>query len=223
MSFNIDRFIGNLSQNGTLKNNRYDISMNVPAMFIEGTTGLLRNFNTRQQGISNIIKFRAEKATLPGINMDLSQHKRYGVGPVSSFPTNVDFTKLSIEFLETTNQQLYKFFYEWITTIFDFTGAGGNIIPPVPRYNLEYPKYFTTDMVINVYRENSTVATNIRIIEAFPSSISDKSLAWSDNNTLNKVDVAFNFKEWRIDNYATVGTPRTPVPDIVPINLPTIR
>lgn len=217
MPFNIQNFISHINQTGTLKNNSFEVRIAMPEMLRAGIQGIVG----RQT--EDMIRLRAEKVTLPGINMDMTETKRYGVGPVSKAPTNVNYTNINIEFLETQNQQIYKLFYEWVTTTFDFTGAGGGRNPPVPRYNTEYARYYSTDMTIDVYRQDSQRVSRIRVIDAFPISISDKSLSWSDNNSTNKVDVAFQFKEWLIDNYETVPTPRTTVRDVVPITLPTFR
>ena len=225
MAFNVQNFIDNIGGRGTLKNNSYEVIMGVPEMLRRGSQALLRDFRFRQPDIEDIISLRANQVTLPGINLDLTQTNRYGVGPVSRAPTNVNYTTMSIGFLETADHSIYKFFYEWTTTMFDFTGSGGNRLNPVPRYNTEYAAYYTTDILINVYRPDSTLATTVRVIDAFPSSISDKSLSWNDNNSVYTVDAAFNFKEWIIDDYRTASTPPSsiPIPDVQPINLSTLR
>ena len=214
MAFNIQNFVTDIGNRGTLKNNSYDVFITEPPM-------LRLSSNTASPTIiENIVRFRANKISLPGINLDLTQTKRYGVGPVSRAPTNVNFTNMGIEFLETANHEVYKYLYEWTTTMFDYTGAGGGTSNPVPRYNNEYAKYYTTDVLINVYRQDSSLATKVRVIEAFPISISDKSLSWDDTNSIYKVDAAFAYKEWRIEDYETEGTPSVVVPDIVPVILP---
>lgn len=223
MAFNVQNFIDNIGNKGTLKNNTYEVFMPPPPMLRDGSQALLRDFGARQAGIATLIRLRADKVSLPGINLDLIQTKRYGVGPVSKAPTNVNYTNMGIEFLETADHSIYKFLYEWTTTMFDYTGAGGLRNNPVPRYNTEYAAYYTTDILINVYRPDATLVTQVKVIDAYPSSVSDKQLAWGDNNSTYKVDAAFNFKEWQIQNYRTAGTLPTPVPDIEPVKLSRFR
>lgn len=222
MPFNVQNFVENIGNRGTLKNNTYEVEMTVPSMLTEE---LNRNFSARQPNIENLIRFRANRVTLPGINLDMTQTKRYGVGPMFRSPTSVSYTAMNIEFIETADNSVYKFLYEWITSIFDFTGSGGNRNNSVPRYNTEYAKYCTSDILVNVYRPDATLATKVRIIEAYPSSMSDKTLAWNDNNSTYKVDAAFTFKEWKIENYTTAGTVKIDPArlNILPMTLPTLR
>lgn len=220
MPFNVRNFVENIGSRGTLKNNSYEVLLTVPAMLRGGDS---RNFAVRQPNIETLVRLRANQVTLPGINLDLRDVKRYGVGPVSRAPTNVNFTNMNIEFIETADHDVYKFLYEWTTTMFDFTGSGGNRNNSAPRYNTEYAAYYATDIVINVYKADADVVTQVRIVDAYPSSISDKPLAWGDTNSTYKVDAAFNFKEWRIENYQTAGTTKSRVRDIEPVELPRFR
>jgi hypothetical protein len=216
MAFDVQNFVDNIGNRGTLKNNSFEVDISrIPAMLNDT---LNRNFGVRQPDIRNLLRLRANRVTLPGINLDLANVKRYGVGPISRAPTSVNYTNMNIEFIETADHSVYKFLYEWVTTMFDFTGAGGNQINSAPRYNAEYAAYYSTDMLINVYDPSAALVTQVRVIEAYPSSIGDKPLSWNDNNSTYKIDSTFTFKEWKIENYATAGTIRSNVPDIVPFS-----
>jgi len=220
MPFNVNNFIGNLNKSGVLRNNLYDISIELPSIFRTSGQGT-RALTSKITNFDDIIKFRSEEVTLPGINLDVTETRRYGVGPQIKNATNVNFSNISIGFIETKKHEIYKFFYEWLTTIFDFTGAGKIILDSaIPRYNVEYKKYYATNMRINVYSGEPDVSSPVSIVvikDVFPVAMSEKTLSWGDTNSLYKVNISLAYTEWFIEQYETVLTPKTNIPEISPV------
>jgi hypothetical protein len=136
------------------------------------------------------------------------------VGPSQKFPTNVNFTDVDINFLDNNNNAFWKYFAKWMNGIFDYTGVSGG---SQPSYKVEYKEYYQTDIQIFVF-DNAGRQTNAIILkEAFPISLSDVSLSWSENNRLYEFSVRFSFKEWFYSGYdmgvyesgATIGPGQT--------------
>ena len=196
-AFNIDKFRSHLDKRGTLLTNKFDVEFQVP--------GVLQNiYSNNYADISETLNYRAEQIRLPGISLDAFPVNRYGLGPAIKFPTSASFTDISVTFTEDRNVTLWKFHNEWISRIFDYTGTNGQ--GATGPYTLQYRKNYVIDIVINVYN-NSPLDTvqavpepTIIVVlkEAYPISINDINLDWSQNNNLFKPTVTYTFKSWYI-------------------------
>jgi len=184
--FNIADFSSNLNKFGTIQTNKFLIE--IPAPEILGPTSLDR-----------VIFYRASNVRIPGVTFDFQRVFRYGVGPEQKFPTNVNFTDISINFIDTVNNDIWKRFAIWFNGIFDFTGRSGG---SHASYKTEYKDYYATEVRIYVY-DNEAILRNVVVLkDAFPTSLGDVNLSWSDNNKLYEFTVGFAFKEWYYDGYA---------------------
>lgn len=215
MPFNIDQFVGNVSRSGTLQTNRFEVRMRPPGV----VAGRGRQYYGTADEMSRLLTFRAQEVKVPGVNMDTYDHRRYGVGPRQKTVTNVNFSDVGITFLETSENEVFKFFYDWTNYIFDYSGIGGARLGQVnypASFTAQYREDYSTDIEIHVYNAAGTTKTEnmptvedsevkpvtiIHMFEAYPTSIGDSSLSWDNNNSLYKVNVSFTFTSWRIDNY----------------------
>lgn len=189
MTFNIARFSAHINKYGTVQTNKFKVRIVSPAIF--GATA-----------ISKIYEHRANSVSIPGVNLDTQNVSRYGVGPQQKFPTNVIFNDIDITFLDTEKNNLWRHFADWMNRIFDYTGTipartGGS----APSYKVEYKKYYETRIEIFVYDNSENISNVVILKEAFPTSLSDVSLSWSENNKLYEFTVKFAFSEWYYDGY----------------------
>jgi hypothetical protein len=184
MAFNIAQFSGNIRTYGTLQKNRFEVQMTLPSIL-----GI--NSNTT----SRILQFRAEAVTLPGVTLEMNPVHRYGVGPSSFFPTNVNFSDTRITFLDTQTNGIWKTFYSWINQIFDFSGgATGN---RSPSYAVEYKKnYVAPTAMITIYDNDGNITTKVVLEDCFPYSLDNTDLSWGHNNDLFTVNVSLRFNRW---------------------------
>ena len=185
--FNIARFSAHINNSGTVQTNKFIVRIPPPIILRDGFDVIQRS-----------IEYRANSVKVPGVDLDTQNVSRYGVGPSQKFPTNVNFTDVDINFLDTNGNYIWKYFAKWMNGIFDYTGvSGGN----EPSYKVEYKKYYQTNIEIFVF-DNAGSQTNAIILkEAFPISLSDVSLSWSENNRLYEFSVRFSFREWFYSGY----------------------
>jgi hypothetical protein len=201
--FNIARFSAHINNSGTVQTNKFIVRIPPPTILLNGFEVVQRS-----------IEYRANSVKVPGVDLDTQNVSRYGVGPSQKFPTNVNFTDVDINFLDNNNNAFWKYFAKWMNGIFDYTGVSGG---SQPSYKVEYKQYYQTDIQIFVF-DNAGRQTNAIILkEAFPISLSDVSLSWSENNKLYEFSVRFAFKEWFYSGYdmgvyesgATIGPGQT--------------
>jgi hypothetical protein len=204
MAFNIQDFADNIGRYGTAPVNRFEVRIpvpRVPAISNEFPDG------------SRVMSFRAEKVNIPGIVLDSYESRRYGVGPSIKTPTGISrFNEISIDFIDTSTLDIKNFFYVWMSYIVDIAGNG-----PVPTFLTSYKNEYSVNMQILVYNHSSlTPIYTLEIVQAFPTSLTDSSMAWSRTNELFKTSVLFSYKHHRPLVGTVQATVTTPEPVITP-------
>lgn len=184
--FNIRDFSSHINRTGTVQTNKFYVEIASPNIFAPSE-------------IQRTIKYRASSVRIPGVNLDVLNSYRYGVGPNEKFPTNVNFQDVSISFIDTGNIDLWKYFYSWMNGIFDYTGSSGG---SQPSYKTEYKDYYATDLFIYVMDNSGKLVNVVGLKEAYPIGLDNVGLSWSDNNKLYEFNVNFTFREWYVDGYA---------------------
>lgn len=185
-AFNIANFSAHIKAHGTLQTNKFYVQISPPRLF-------------GPSGISEVMQYRANNVRIPGISLGLEQVFRYGVGPEQKFPTNVNFTDININFVDTDKKDIWKTFSFWFNGIFDYTGVRGSY---QPSYKTEYKTYYTTDIRIHVFDNDGKESSVVVLKEAFPTTLSEVGLSWAETNRLYEFSVGFTFREWYFDRYA---------------------
>ena len=206
MAFNIDNFVSNLDRYGTLQTNKFDVIVTVPPLLVSqfALTPVEERNNAPLIGglneTASILRFRAERINLPGVVIDTDNNRRYGVGPREKYGTNVSFSDFSTTFLEDGNNSIYKLFFYWTNLIFDYGAVyspSGGIGSP-PTYLSGYKSDYQTFIEVRIFDNSGRQQNRVLFREAYPISVSDVSLGWSDNNNLFRTSVSFAYTDWTI-------------------------
>lgn len=150
-------------------------------------------------GITEVMQYRANNVRVPGLALDLQRVFRYGVGPEQKFPTNINFTDINVNFVDTEKKDIWKTFSFWFNGIFDYTGVRGGY---PASYKTEYKVNYCTEIKIHVFDNDGKKSSVIVLKEAFPTTLSEVGLAWSETNRLYEFSVGFAFKEWYFEQFA---------------------
>lgn len=201
MAFNIQDFSTNIKRYGTLQTNRYEVIFSPP-------DGLVSSFG---RDTTELLTFRAENIKMPGVSFANYESRRYGVGPTIKSPTNVQFSDIDVSFIETENQEVFDIFYKWSNLIVNYSNpltAEPGLLSQI--YTTNYKDDFVSkNILIKIYNNSGTskFVPNIpptikptgiiELTDAFPTSISDSALSWSDNDSLFKVNVQIAYTNWR--------------------------
>jgi hypothetical protein len=193
MPFNVNDFVSSLSRHGTLQTNKFEVEIPLPE--------IIRGGYPRE-----ILTLRTDRVRIPGIVLDNIETRRYGIGPVYKTATNVRFEPINMSFIETSKSEIHSLFYSWIRLgVINFSQIGGRASTEssrAPNFLTEYKENYVKDITIKVFnnagqglRASSSISPSLelKLIEAFPISISDNDLSWGDTNTLYKVNVSFAY------------------------------
>lgn len=193
MAFSIKDIRSSFSDTGILQTNKFEVSITTPPILSGVAINNLTTYDTGQ-----LLPLRAEAVRLPGVAIMTSDNNRYGVGPMQKTPYSVSFTESSITFISDGNGDIYRYFYTWLASIFDYTGINNTTYQSVASYQTNYKKYFATDVYITVFDNFGNAIQTVQLMNAFPVSMNEVPLSWSDNNELIKITVNFSFRDWRL-------------------------
>jgi hypothetical protein len=189
--FNIAEFSSKINDRGTIQNNKFLIKISFPAI-------LVNVYNEED------LVFRASSIEIPGVSFENTTSYRYGVGPQQKTPRNPNFNDISISFIEDERNRIWKFFSRWTNEIFNFDADSKY----VARYKSEY---ISPNFEIEIYNNKGLKVTRVILTEAFPSSLGNVGLSWSDKNSLMMVKVGFSFTDWHWELPGLTNHRETPI------------
>jgi hypothetical protein len=206
MAFNIADFQSYIGDTGVLQTNKYDVMIN----FNNGTLGSLGVVNTQGEitgsmnGSTNDSVYRCVAASLPGLTMRTTDMNRYGIGIYEKIPFSANYTDVSLTFLMDRYGDQYNFWYSWFNYVFGVSGAVNyqNIFGTVsgnnsrPFYTAEYKDNYTATITITVYDLEGNDNLVVTLLDAYPITLNDIALNWTDNNNLMKLTTTITFREW---------------------------
>ena len=229
MAFNISDFKSTVEASGFVQSNKYDVQIAIPA----GLTG--QSFETSGSGITSSsfdstnqdLMFRSVSASLPGVTMRTTDINRYGIGVYEKMPYSANYTDTSLTFICDRYSNVYNFWYLWFNYVF---GTNGNVtnsnvygsystsgVGNAGRsfYTAEYKDNYSSTVTITVYDAEGLPSMTSTLYKAYPVTINDIPLSWTDNNNMVKLTVQLTFLEWDLNNpgngsQGTIIKPPTP-------------
>ena len=214
MPFNINTLKSNIEGGGGyLKNHSFEVLMNPPPILLNrnlnvlGTPALIRN-------ITDSLTFRIEQVRAPGINIQVSDINRYGVGPTQKMPHNAQFQETTFSILVDGFGEIWQFWYNWARSVFEFTGAESSRVGAAnrfPGYVTNYKDDYSTTMQIVIYDLFGNAIQRINLYDAFPVNVREVQLAWNDNGNLMRLSVAVSYKDYTIVGSSLEGNLSQPL------------
>jgi len=149
---------------------RFDVKINIPL----DLTPILN---------SKTLSLRCESATFPGRTIATTDLKIYG--PVEKIPYSTTYDDISFTFIVTGNMLEKELFSAWLWKI-----------NPYDNWNFEYKENYVCDITITQYDITDNEIHSVSLVEAFPISINQLDLDWSNDNAYHKLTVTFAYKYW---------------------------
>ena len=203
--FSIEGFKGEIDKSGGVaKPNRFFVSFTPPVMM-----------NDLQFG--NKIEYFCQSVNVPGIQLNVSENRRYTYGPVEKRPYSASFTPLQLSIIADGSGSIWKFFRTWTDRIIPTMasrGMAGTFSDPLGShspYELRYKKDYAVDIAIYHLAETYDDQNDDRIItrtvcfEAFPSIVLDQQMNWADNNSVSQFGVQIEYTDATIEKISGEG------------------
>ena len=207
MPFNIDSIKANIENNGYLKNHSFEVIIAPPPVLQNRSVNILGTA-TNVRNIINNLSFRIEQVRAPGISLAMTQVSPLGYGVTYPMPHSAQLQDISFSILVDGFGEIWQFWYNWIRSIFEFSGNDSNRVGTanrLPVYTTEYKQNYATIMQIVVYDMFGNAIQRINLHDAFPSAMREVQLAWNDSQNLMRLSVSISYSEFTIVGSALEG------------------
>lgn len=188
--FNINDFRASIDQQGVIKSNKFLMTIPKPKVVDED--------------LGNLLTLRCESVTLPGVDLASSDGPpRFGYGPQQRHPYNATFTDIQATFLIDTKTTIHKFFYKWVNGIVNFNSRGGKEMSTVMSHNMRpyesaYKDDYSVTLTVDVYADDGEKKYTVKAYQAFPMSLPNETLAWSEDGELLRMRIPFAYTDYEI-------------------------
>lgn len=207
MAFNIADWASYIGDTGVLQTNKYDVSIYLQGeMARTQISDIYGNPQDSAVGISEDLTYRCINASIPGMTMRTTDVNRMGIGVMEKMPYSANYTDISLTFLMDRYGAAYNFWYTWFNYIFGINGyeTNSNIYGSIGGrnnrsfYTAAYKEDYSATVNITVYDNMGVPSLQTTLFSAYPTSINDIALNWTDNNNLIKLTTNLTFREWQL-------------------------
>jgi len=157
-------------------------------------------------------RFLCNSASLPGIQILASDHRRQNFGSMDRRPYNVQTTDIPLTFFIDSAGTVLNFFNEWTKNIINYDSTNGELQETGSHgahlFETAYRDRYLCEIVITCLSgamgKDGDENTGFKIMqytlnEAWPLQVGDVTVAWSETDTFSSLPVSFTFR-----NYKTV-------------------
>ena len=159
-------------KNDLARPNRFEVDIPVPLTLLPYI------------GTSRDLKYRCENANLPGRTLATMEQKTYG--PIEKFPYLSTYNDIDLTFIVDGDMSQKVFFDAWL-----------NYINPLFNNNFRYKSDYSTDLRVTQFDSKNEATYSVDLYEAFPISINQMDLDWSQNDSYHKLTVTFAYTKWK--------------------------
>jgi len=155
---------------------RFDVIIPVPFILIGSPIVDSRN-----------LTYRCENAQLPGRTIATLDQKTYG--PIEKFPYLSTYNDIDLSFYVDDDMKQKYLFDAWLGYI--NTSSTNNYL---------YKDEYATTLTINQYNVSNKRTYSVDLFDAFPISINQMDLDWSNTDAVHKMSVTFAYTYWKNDS-----------------------
>lgn len=170
MAGSISNFLSTFKEDAA-RPSRFDVEIPVPLKLVS------------YRNAAQKLTLRCDQAQFPSRSLMTTERKIYG--PSELQPYNSSYNQLELQFIVSGDMMEKKFFDAWL-----------DLINPRSTFNLAYKNDYISDITINQYDLQNELTYSINLINAFPISINELDLDWSNEYSFHKLTVVFSYHYW---------------------------
>jgi len=189
MPFNINDFTQNINDYGTASSSKYDINISLPIALQDTSFSLIT------ASMNDLIPFRADDVTTPGVALLTNDTNKWGIGPRIKQPYNAVLSPVTIRFIADSSGELEAFFNTWFNLGFNYSEDSST----VPTFNANYRSDVVSSQInIIKYDRTGNVINSYNLYNALPVMISPIRMGWDEQNQIIKFMVSFTYQSFTI-------------------------
>ncbi|MDX8383189.1 MAG: hypothetical protein R8M45_03840 [Ghiorsea sp.] len=154
-----------------LRPNRYLVDITIPASSKAGI----------DQKALKEIRYSCVNAKIPGISFNTID-KRDGVPAARKRPNDVTYNEMSLTYRLTSILKERAVFDAWFKSIYNSK-----------KHSFAFPDTYMGTIDIHTYNISINATSHFRLVDIYPTSISDISLAYTDDSSIGTVDIGFSY------------------------------
>jgi hypothetical protein len=196
MGFDLQPFIENISNYGTVLSSKYDVSIGLPPiMQAQAANPSFSYINSFTQ----IMPFRAISCSTPGAAFLMNETNKWGIGPRIKQPYNVGFADVRITFLADSEAVIESFCNLWMNLCYNYSYSSLNRATFYTNYRKDSKTGIASGVVnINKYdREGELISTYV-LTDVIPTLFVPSPLDWSATDDLAKFTLGLNYTTYDI-------------------------
>lgn len=194
------KFLAEIRENSISKTSLYEVTITPPRVMTTNPT-------------APKLSLYAHGAQLPGLFLQTSELKRYGVGPSEKIPYSLAVNDITLKFIGDGKGQIYRFFYEWMQNIVkadtslqgEYSVVSQTGLAP---FEVEFKENYKCQINIKTFDEQGETILSYDLIDAFPISIPEVELDWGEG-AMMQFGITFNFFQSKLDRAADGATSRS--------------
>ena len=178
---NIDEFRSNISNEGGLqRTNQFRLNISIPKFLTDSID--LGSFSelTGMSAYNNTLSLLCKSIEVPAKTLNTTEIKINGQRRV--VPANYTWDNITITFIDTNSCVVYNTIYDWMDSINN----------PATNTGRFYDDYIS-ELKIDYLDKRNDVLGYIRLVDAFPISLSRSSLSYDNQNEVMTTKVTFTY------------------------------
>jgi hypothetical protein len=187
MAFNINEFRSQIASRGLAKSSLFYVTITLPNTLANSVGSIID---------SNTLSFFCETASLPGMDLQLSEIRKHGYGKAYKRPMDFTENSLPLVFMVDAEFGVMKYFHRWMQSIFNYNNGSAVREDPQGKlpYEFEYHDNYTATIEIYMFSSNDIEKVyHYKFSKAYPTSIGQVDVAWEINDQIMKLPVTFEY------------------------------
>lgn len=192
MGFDLQPFIENMSNFGTVLSNKYDITISMPPLLqgkaSDASYSYINDF-------TNIMPYRALSCSTPGAAFLMNETNKWGIGPRIKQPYNVGFADIRITFLADSEGVIESFCGLWMNMTYNYSYSPGTMATFVTNYRGDIASPLVN---INKYDRQKNLISTYVLTDVIPTLFVPSPLDWNATDDLAKFTLGLNYTSYDI-------------------------
>lgn len=194
----VKNFISEISNRSVSRTNLFEIVITPPPVL------------QKEAFVSNLTLY-AEGAQLPGLFIQTTDVKRYGVGHSEKVAFGSSVNDINMTFIGDGQGKVYQFFYKWLQSIvrsdYDIRSSVNVSEGGLNPFEVEFKDNYQATITVTTFNEQGTPVLSYKLTNAFPTNIADIALNWGDSAQLMSIPITFTFFQSQLDTGEAATTP----------------
>jgi hypothetical protein len=139
------------------------------------------------------LSLRCESAQLPSRTFSTVEQK-FGANPIERHAMHSNYNESEMTFIVSGDMSEKLFFDAWM-----------EYINPTISFDFNYKEDYISTLTVNQYGMNNDLTYSLNLIDAFPVSVNQLDLDWS-NDSHHKLTVVFAYRYWQNNSIQQLGS-----------------